>query len=259
MTTSPSLDGQPVRVGRWRLAACTILFAVSQVINRNLRGIPFVGSVIEGFVSDIPDVLRSAALGQDYSDLTGEELLCVCADLRDAAAWNEFIRRFHNAIYAAVLRTGRRYAQFHRGLCDDLVQETYLRLSAHQAKALCEFVPRHPGSACSYLQVIAIRVTHDYCKRKEFGRTEELPVDPPDMAAPDKTEWLALKTEIFDLLRKHATARDCRIFSLHHLQGMTAKEIAAVSGGELSVKGVESVLARLKRLIQENLDYRKRE
>jgi len=210
-------------------------------------------------VSSIPDVLRSPALAHDYSDLTGEELLRVCADLRDATAWDEFIRRFHAAIYAAVLRTGRRYAQFQRGLCDDLVQETYLRLAAHEAKALREFVPRHPGSACCYLQVIAIRVTQDGCKKKDFRRIQELPPDPPDIAAPDKTKWLALKAEIGDLLRKNATARDCRIFGLHYLQGLTAKEIAVLAGTGLTLKGVESVLVRLKRLIQENFDHGKRD
>lgn len=210
-------------------------------------------------MSSIPDVVRSAALAHDYSDLTGEELLRVCADLRDATAWDEFIRRFHAAIYAAVLRTGRRYAQFQRGLCDDLVQETYLRLAAREAKALREFVPRHPGSACCYLQVIAVRVTHDCCKKKDFHRLQELPVDPPDVAAPDKTEWLARKTELGDLLRKHATARDCQIFWLHYGQGMTAKEIAALASIGLTVKGVESVLLRLKGLIQENFDPGKRE
>jgi RNA polymerase sigma-70 factor, ECF subfamily len=210
-------------------------------------------------VSGITDVLRSAALAHNYSDLTGEELLRVCADLRDAVAWDEFIRRFHTAIYRVVLRTGRRYAQFHPGLCDDLVQETYLRLAAHEAKALREFVPRHAGSAFCYVQVIAIRVTLDGCKRKDFRCIQELPPDPPDIAAPDKAEWLAMKAEIADFLRKQASARDCQIFGFHFLQGMTAKEIAAIPGMELTVKGVESALARLKRLIQENFDHGKRE
>jgi RNA polymerase sigma factor (sigma-70 family) len=202
-------------------------------------------------VSSIPDVLLSPALAHDYSDLSGEELLRVCADLRNAAAWDELIRRFHAPIYAAVLRTGQRYAQFQRSLCDDLVQETYLRLAPHQAKALREFVPRHTGSACRYLQVIAVRVTHDCCKKNDFRRLQELPVDPPDIAAPDKTEWLAWLAEIGDMLREHATARDCQIFRLYYLQGMRAKEIAALASIGLTVKGVESVVVRLKRLIQE--------
>ena len=210
-------------------------------------------------MSSIPDVLRSPALAQDYSDLTGEELLCVCADLRDAAAWDELIRRFRAAIYYAVLRTGSRFERFQRALCDDLVQDTYVRLTAHDAKALREFVPRHPGSACCYLQVIAIRVTLDYCKKKDFLYIQELPPDPPDSAAPDKTQWLTLKAEIEDVLRKHAKPRDCRIFWLHYLQGMTAKEIAAIPSLKLTVEGVESVLVRLKQLIRENLGPGKRE
>lgn len=205
-----------------------------------------------GIVSGTLDVLTSPALTRDYSELTGEELLCVCADLRDAAAWDECVRRFHPVIYTTVLRTGQRYAQFHRGLCDDLEQETYLRLSVNNAKALRAFVPRHPGSAFGYVQVIAIRVTHDYCKRRDFRQTEELPADRPDTAAPDKEDWLALKACIGDLLRKHASVRDRQIFWLYHQQGMTAKEIAALADIGLSIKGVESVLVRLKRLIQEN-------
>jgi RNA polymerase sigma factor (sigma-70 family) len=203
----------------------------------------------EVFVSSISGVLRSAELTNDYSDLSGEELLRLCADLRDTAAWDELIRRFHAAIYAAVLRTGRRYEGFHRGLCDDLAQETYLRLSAHQARALREFAPRQAGSAGCYLRTIAARVTHDYCKRKDFQRIQELPPDAPDPAAPDKTAWLALKAAIGDRLRKHATARDCQIFGLYYFAGMTAKEIAAISAMGLTVKGVEAVLVRLRQLI----------
>jgi RNA polymerase sigma-70 factor (ECF subfamily) len=179
--------------------------------------------------------------------------------LRDAAAWDEFIRRFHGATFAAVLRTGRRFAQFHRGLCEDLVQETYLKLSANGAKALREFVPRHPGSATCYLQVIAIRVTHDYCRKKDFHRLRELPPDTPGIPAPDKTEWLTLQSEIGGLLRKLATPRDCQIFWLYYVQGVTAREIAGVPCMGLTVKGVEGVLVRLKRLILENFDGGKRE
>jgi DNA-directed RNA polymerase specialized sigma24 family protein len=60
-------------------------------------------------------------------------------------------------------------------------------------------------------------------------------------------------------LRKHATERDCQIFGLHYLAGMTTKEIAAIPGMGLTVKGVESVLVRLKRFIQENLNSGERE
>ena len=192
------------------------------------------------------DVLTSPALADDYSDLTPEDLLRLCADLRNFAAWNEFIRRFHTKIYTAVTRTLRRYAQFNRDLSDDLAQDTYLRLSAKDAKALRVFVPQYPGSAYCYVQVIAVRVTQDYCKRKDILRTEELSPDPPDTAAPNIEERLALKAEISDRRLKHASARDRQIFWLYYLQGMTAKEIAAIPAIGLTVKGVESVLQRLR-------------
>lgn len=181
----------------------------------------------------------------------------MCADLRDTAAWEEFIRRFQPAIYSAILRTGRHYPQFNPGACDDLVQETYVRLSAARAKALREFVPRHPGSAFGYVQVIAIRVTQDHCKKKQFH--EELPPDAPDPAAPGKTEWLALVAEIDRPLRTLAGERDRQIFRLHHIQGMTAREIAAIPVMGLTVEGVESVLVRLKRLLREYFADSKRE
>jgi RNA polymerase sigma factor (sigma-70 family) len=198
-------------------------------------------------------------LAHDFSDLTGEELLRVCADLRDSRAWDELIRRFHPVIYAAITRTGRRYEQFHPSLCDDLAQEIYLKLTAHGAKALREFVPLHEGSAFGYVQVIAVRVAHDYFKKKNLRPMHELAADLPDTAAPDKTHWLALQREIDTLLRQHATDRDRRIFWLHYLRGMTAKEIAALPCTELTIKGVESVLMRLKRVIQENTAYGQRE
>jgi len=199
-------------------------------------------------VSSIPDVLISPALANNYTDLSPEELLCVCADLRNAAAWDEFIRRFHAVICRAVTRICRRYGQFDRAICDDLVQDTYLRLSAKDAKALREFVPRYPGSAYCYVQVIAERVTQDYYRRKHILRTEELPPDQPDVAAPNKAEWLATRLAIDDVLRKRASERDRQIFWLCYLQEMTAKEIAAIPHLGLSVKGVEAVLQRLKGL-----------
>ncbi len=117
---------------------------------------------------DILDVLISPELPNEFSELTGEQLLHACADLRNSAAWDEFVQRFQRLIYTAVLRTLRRYGQFNSALCDDLVQDTYLRLSAHDAKALRDFVPRQPGSASNYVWVIAVRVTLDYCKSKKF-------------------------------------------------------------------------------------------
>ena len=225
----------------------------------NMRRNSLFKSDCPGIVCSTVDMIRSPHLASDLSDLPPEELVRACTDLRDAAAWNELVRRFNTLIVAVVWRTGRRYAQFDRGLCDDLVQDTYLRLSANGARALRLFVPRHPESVPGYFAVIAARVTHDYCRSKKLRHLQELPADLPDSAAPDKAQWLAHKAAIGQLLIRHSSARDRQIFGLHFLQGMTAKEIAAIPAVGLSLKGVESVIVRLRRLIQENLGPGKRD
>lgn len=198
-------------------------------------------------------MLRSAELAKEHREYTAEELLRVCADLGDSHAWELFIGRFHPVICATVVRTGRRYAQFQSDLCGDLVQEVYLKLSANNAKALREFVPRHAGSAFGYVQVIAVRVTHDCLKSKGFRKNPETAIEPPDVPAPDETEWRQLTREIDECLRRTSVARDRHVFWLYYRQGMTAGEIAAIPAIGLSVKGVESLIQRLNILIRENL------
>lgn len=201
-------------------------------------------------------MLRSPELAYDYRDFTDDELLRVCGDLRNADAWEEFIRRFHGPIHTAIWRAGRRYAKFQQHMYDDLEQDTYFRLSAGGARALRDFVPRRPGSAIAYLQVIAMRVTLDYCKRKDFRRLQELPPAAADVPAPERTHWLARLSEVNSLLDQQAAPRDRQIFRLCHVQGLTAREIAAIECFGLSVKGVESALARLRKVIQENFGDR---
>ncbi len=183
----------------------------------------------------------------------------MCAGLEDCDAWEEFIRRFLAVICAAVLRAGRVYPQFHPGLRDDLVQEVFLKLAAENAKALREFVPRHPGSAFAYLRVIAARAAHDCLRSKGFRPLAELPEDLPDVAGPDPSAHGLLEREIDDCLGRHATPRDRHIFWLHHRIGMTAAEIAAIPAFELTVKGVESVLARLHGLLRRSFGPGERE
>ena len=75
-----------------------------------------------------------------------EDLLRECADLRQAQAWERFLRRFNPLIVATVVRTIRRYGFDHGGLSDDLAQEVYLKFSANRARVLREFKPRYPGA-----------------------------------------------------------------------------------------------------------------
>jgi DNA-directed RNA polymerase specialized sigma24 family protein len=58
--------------------------------------------------------------------------------------------------------------------------------------------------------------------------------------------------KIDEILKKHCSQRDQDIFWLYYLQEFPAREIAELPKfKELSIKGVESILYRLKRLICE--------
>jgi RNA polymerase sigma-70 factor (ECF subfamily) len=179
-----------------------------------------------------------------------EDLLRECADLRHTQAWERFLRRFNPLIVATVVRTIRRYGFDRGGLSDDLAQEVYVKFSANRARVLREFRPRYPGAVFGYLRVIAANVVHDHFKSKLGKHPAEGPL-PRDVAGKDEAEWRLLVRDIDDLLKKPPISeRDRQIFWLYYRQGMSAKEIAAVSSLNLSIKGVESAIVRLNQLVR---------
>jgi RNA polymerase sigma-70 factor (ECF subfamily) len=179
-----------------------------------------------------------------------EDLLRECADLRHTHAWERFLRRFNPLIVATVVRTIRRYGFDRAGLSDDLAQEVYVKFSANRARVLREFQPRYPGAVFGYVRVIAANVVHDHFKSK-IGKYADQSSLPNDVAGPDETEWRLMLREIDDLLKKPPVGRrDRQIFWLYYRQGMSAKEIAAVSSLSLTIKGVESVIVRLNQLVR---------
>lgn len=180
---------------------------------------------------------------------TAEEQLGLCADSAGEGAWEEFIRRFHPVVVATALRTAQRYTPAYRELCNDLTQEVYLKFSACGARLLREFKPRHVGSAFGYVKIVTRNVVHDYFKGKGARRVDD--ILPDNLGAPDGMEKAMLVREIDDLLRKYARRTDREIFWMYYRHGMTAKEIALLPAVRLSVKGVESVLTRLAKLIRE--------
>ena len=198
--------------------------------------------------------LTLEAVDDPWAPPAGEEspeaLLSECADLRNTQAWERFLRRFNPLIVATVVRTIRRYGFDRAGLSDDLAQEVYLKFSANRARVLREFKPRYPGAAYGYLRVIAANVVHDHFKSKLGKHPEQSPL-PHDVAGKDGAEWRLLLRDIDDLLKKPPISeRDRQIFWLYYRQGMSAKEIAAISSLKLTIKGVESVIVRLNQLVR---------
>jgi RNA polymerase sigma-70 factor (ECF subfamily) len=189
--------------------------------------------------------------GPSSGEESPEGLLRECADMGDARAWEKFLSRFNPIIVATVARTMRRYGFDGAGLSDDLVQEVYLKFSAHRAKVLREFKPRgYPGAVFGYVMVIAANVVHDHFKSKGGKHSVQSPL-PDDVPGPEETEWRLLLREIDDLLRRPPVSqRDRQIFWFYYRQGMSAKEIAALSSLKLTTEGVESVIVRLNKLVR---------
>ena len=204
----------------------------------------------------------------DPRKLSAQELLqrC-CRDPNDSAAWEEFVRRFQRLIAGVVLNTLRhRYSAPPRNLVDDLVQETYLKFCANNYSALRKFVPQHDNSIYGFFKTVASRVVLDYFRRcdsdKHGGEEGEGELDEartiavPRASLFDPAERSILMAQIRNCLAKHASndrtfARDEKIFTLYFCEGLTAKEISELPEVALTIKGVESALLRIVRLLRD--------
>jgi RNA polymerase sigma-70 factor (ECF subfamily) len=206
----------------------------------------------------------------DYSALTAEELVVACRQAGEAAAWQEFVHRFHRLVATVALRVARRWGECSPQLIDDLVQETYLKLCSNNFKLLRSFKPHHQDAFYGYLKVVTANLVHDHFKAAHsFKRgsgavevTTDLTVAAVTNAssatpADERSERGILLGELDVLLCKLAAGpqleRDRRIFWLYYRVGLAASAIAALPSTGLSTKGVESTILRLTRLLRKEL------
>jgi RNA polymerase sigma factor (sigma-70 family) len=168
------------------------------------------------------------------------------------------------------MRVARRYGSMSRDVVDDLVQDTYAKLWEDDRRTLRSFEALHGGTFLGFVKVIAANVAHDYFKReltaKRGGRsrTDWTGVDAATVAAsstsfgsPEASETGILRRELDALLTEVADGalleRDRRIFWLYYRVGLTAEAISRLRAIGLGVKGVESTLLRLSRLLRARL------
>ena len=210
-------------------------------------------------------------------------LLSLCLRSRDELLWTELIRRSQPIIAGIVVKTLRRWVRPTPSLVDDLVQETFLKLFANNARALRRFVCHHENALYGFLKVVASNTVQDhfrcsYSQKRGSGREDESldqagmdPVDarPLGNRSTGRTAQAAsassfhglerriLISEIDAYLKSRASEpcflRDYTVFWLYYREGLTAKAIADMPSIELSVKGVESMLSRLTRLVRKKI------
>lgn len=204
----------------------------------------------------------------DPSKLSSQDLLRLCLQAKDESLWLEFVRRFQPLIARIVVKSIRRWTMPTPALADDLVQETYLKLCANDFRALRQFDCQHENALFAFLKVIASNVVQDhfrssYSQKRGSGKQEE-DIETVSVGGTANSNFTAaaerkiLIAEIGRCLESQADEanfpRDRTIFWLYYQQGLTAKAISQLPGMDLTVKGVESTLLRLTRLLRERMN-----
>jgi RNA polymerase sigma-70 factor (ECF subfamily) len=206
----------------------------------------------------------------DPQKLSTQELVQLCLDAQDEAMWREFVRRFQPLIAGVVVKRVRRRMNPVPSVIDDLVQDTYLKLCVNKFKALREFDFQHENALFGFLKVIAANVVEDHFRgsrsqKRGSGREEEDletvgATMPASIGFSDEIEREILLGEIKQCLETQVAepnfVRDSAIFWLYYRQGLTAKAISQLPAIGLTVKGVESTLLRLTRLVKTMLTER---
>jgi RNA polymerase sigma-70 factor (ECF subfamily) len=207
--------------------------------------------------------------GPPLASVSLEDLIVACGQGGDAAAWEEFVCRFHKLIAAVVVRTTRKWGSSSQALIDDLIQETYLKICGDRKRLLSEFTPRHPEAFYGYLKVVTANVVHDHFRaqrsQKRGQGQSESPIDNGVVVAPPAANEATTDSVHRDILLKEVDSilcsglaeeeltRDRAIFWLYYRYGLTALAIARLPSIALTVKGVESVIHRLTRMVRERL------
>lgn len=194
-------------------------------------------------------------MGQDETPI--RDLLHRCLNSDDQGLWRDFVRRTQPLIASVIINTIRRWQDPNPSLVDDLIQDTFLKLFANERKALRSIKNEYENTIFGYLKVVASNVVRDHFRQAE-NKVEEIeltdPVLPPSPDGLDRVEFARLKDKIQSRLQCLSSSetfrRDETIFWMYYEQGYTAKEISFLPSIGLSVKGVESTLLRLTRLIR---------
>jgi RNA polymerase sigma-70 factor (ECF subfamily) len=188
------------------------------------------------------------------------ELLNLCLSSDDQAHWREFVRRTQPLIASVIMNTIRRWQTPSPSLVDDLIQDTYIKLFAHDRKALRSIKNEYENTIFGYLRVVASNVVWDHFRHPE-NKVEEIeltdPVLPPGPDGMDRLEFARRKEQIQQRLETLSSSptyqRDVAIFWFYYEQGYTAKEVSLLPNVGLTVKGVEAVLQRLTKFIREGV------
>jgi RNA polymerase sigma-70 factor (ECF subfamily) len=203
-----------------------------------------------------------------YSSSSDVELIQVCAQANDGAAWEEFVARFLRPITLSIIRTAYKWGGFPQQVVEDLVQDTFLKLCSDKGRLLRDFASQHPAAITGYIKTTAVNVAHDHFKsryslKRGSGEATQLREGfEPEARSESHGGQRAIEREILlkqiDRCLEICTQgpeqeRDRLIFWLHYQHGMSARAIAELPTVGLTAKGVESAIVRLTRVVREHI------
>jgi RNA polymerase sigma-70 factor (ECF subfamily) len=193
------------------------------------------------------------------------DLAKACAHSADAAEWAEFLRRCTPLASLVALRISRSWVNFSSpATVNDIVQEIFLKLCESERRILREFQPRGEDSFLGLLRMVSASVANDYFRRiysaKRGGKVVTMAIADDGGPGPASgahqsanLERSVLLAQLDEKLRSAPEVigeRDRALFWLYYQQGLTAEEIAALKGAELTPKGVESALRRVAKWLR---------
>ena len=200
------------------------------------------------------------------------DLAKACARSADAAEWAEFLRRCTPLASLVALRISRSWVNFPSpATVHDIVQEIFMKLCEQERRILREFEPRGEDSFLGLLRLVSASVANDYFRRshsaKRGGKVVTMALAeegaPGPMASVHPTARLDQEVLLAQLDQKLRSApeviceRDRALFWLYYRQGLTAEEIASLSGAGLTPKGVESALRRVAKWLRGEVERHK--
>lgn len=187
----------------------------------------------------------------DLKTISIRDLLEHCLCSNDEAGWSEFLRRITPTISGVVYNKVSRWGRPDPGLVQDLVHDTLLKLFDNEKAALRRFEPQHDNAIFGYVKVVACHVVADYKHPREESLEEgENAIE--DEKSSEAEMFLKVQcAEIERCVEKlDATQMEKDIFWFFYRSRYTAKAIAEMPGVNLSVKRVETILARMVRQVK---------
>jgi DNA-directed RNA polymerase specialized sigma24 family protein len=193
-----------------------------------------------------------------FNNLSIRELLDYCLKMNDQAGWLEFDKKLRPTIYGSV-RKKISSKNIKSGVEQELVQDTFMKLYAHDRRALRNLRWDNDESIFKYAKVVAHSAVQDWrTKNKIFDNIKGIDDHGTSFLAGKQTENLEiLRGQIDRCLQALASnpdfGRDRAIFWYFFRWGYHASEIAVLPGVNLSVRKVENILQKLVGFVRSRL------